>query len=95
VTDDRVVGRWTSARMDETMIVDRARGSGPHAVAYVGRAKGGVDRLPLLALAVDIRECLERGSYERVPYVAGRGALGADAPRAQLSNLRPVRATPS
>jgi hypothetical protein len=73
VTDDgTVVGRWTSVRMNETMIVDRAKSSGRHAVAYVGRAKGGVDRLPLLAPADEIRACLERGSYERVPYLASR-----------------------
>jgi hypothetical protein len=58
--------------MNETMIVDRAKSSGRHAVAYVGRVKGGVDRLPLLAAAEEIRECLERGSYERVPYLAWR-----------------------
>ncbi len=70
--DGTVVGRWTSARTNETMIVDRAKGFGPHAVAYVGRAKTGIDRLPAQALAEDIREYLERGSFERVPLLPGR-----------------------
>jgi hypothetical protein len=74
--DGTVVGRWTSERVKETMIVDRAKGFGSHSVAYVGRARGGTERLPPQAPAEEIREYLERGAFERVPPLPERGGWG-------------------